>query len=180
MPNALIAELNAARDQLYALQLIGAYPDGIGYGNISQRWKGDQFIISGSATGNDKKLDSTHYSLVTKVNVAQNQVWCRGPIKASSESMSHAMIYRECPEVTAVLHVHHLGYWQKWCYQIPTTPTEVAYGTPEMAQAILQLLRETSVRNHEQFFAMAGHREGLIGFGQNLSSALANTLKYCS
>lgn len=44
--------LNSIRNQLFKLNLIGAYPNGIGFGNLSIRHSNSEFIISGSATGN--------------------------------------------------------------------------------------------------------------------------------
>ena len=35
--SAALSQLNAARTTLFELGLIGAYPDGIGYGNLSLR-----------------------------------------------------------------------------------------------------------------------------------------------
>lgn len=54
LPYTAIQELNFWRAKLYQLGLLGAYANGIGFGNISQRW-GTQdglFVISGSTTGN--------------------------------------------------------------------------------------------------------------------------------
>ena len=166
----IIRELNIWRDKLYAAQLLGAYPDGIGYGNVSQRLDEERFVISGSATGNIAILDEWHYSLVDKVAVAENTVWCSGPIRASSESMSHAAVYRVCPEVQAVFHIHNLALWEQYLHQLPTTAESAAYGSPEMVWEIERILaipenRETGV------FVMAGHREGIFGFGDELSRA---------
>ena len=180
LPENQLAELNKARDQMYQQGLIGAYDNGIGFGNISQRWSEHHFVISGSATGNFPKLNEQHYALVTHFDIDQNQVHCEGPIIASSESMSHAVIYQECPEINAVIHIHHLAFWKKLCGQIPTTSINAAYGSPEMAREIIRLLQQTSVRTKEQFFAMAGHEEGLIGFGQNMATAIDKVLSYCS
>ncbi|MBK9456927.1 MAG: hypothetical protein IPO24_15745 [Bacteroidetes bacterium] len=49
-------ELIVYRNKLAGLNLIGVYPDEIGYGNISQRIKQTpQFIISGTRTGQHKR-----------------------------------------------------------------------------------------------------------------------------
>ena len=82
------------RDKLYELGLIGCYPNGIGYGNISCRINEQhQFFISGSGTGALKVLSPKHFSKVSKVILAQNSLYCEGPIIASSESMSHFAFY---------------------------------------------------------------------------------------
>jgi L-ribulose-5-phosphate 4-epimerase len=38
LPSPFLQPLLQARQQLYDLKLIGAYENGIGYGNISRRW----------------------------------------------------------------------------------------------------------------------------------------------
>ncbi len=160
------------RQQMYDRRLIGAYNNGIGYGNISERLSGDKFVISGSATGGLKKLEATHYSVVEKIDIENNRVWCNGPIKASSESMSHAVIYQNCPEVNAIVHIHDLELWKSMVHKIPTTHASITYGTPEMANEIIRLLKETNARQHTGYFTMAGHEEGLIAFGNNMEHAI--------
>ncbi|MFN7116503.1 MAG: class II aldolase/adducin family protein [Saprospiraceae bacterium] len=163
-----LQELITCRDSLHQLGLIGVYPNGIGFGNISQRWNAEgQFVISGSATGHLPNLTLEHFTLVTRVNIAENMVWCEGPIIASSETMSHAVIYQECPEVQAVIHVHHAALWQQLLHQIPTTDASATYGSPEMAYAIVQLLRHSDLRQ-QQLFVMEGHPEGIFAFGESL------------
>jgi L-ribulose-5-phosphate 4-epimerase len=145
LDDGLLEELQRWRQKLYDLQLIGAYPDGIGFGNISQRYNRNEFIISGSATGNFPELTAAHYILVTKVDAPQNQLWCRGPVVASSESMSHAALYAVDDAIGAVIHVHHLPMWEQLLGAVPTTPEHIPYGTPEMAAAIAQLFRESDL-----------------------------------
>lgn len=171
-------DIIACRTLMYENQLIGAYPDGIGFGNISQRAQGDEFIISGSATGNFAEVNPQHFSMVTSFDIDKNQVYCEGPIIASSESMSHAVIYQQCSEINAVIHAHHLGMWKKWKDILPTTNKAAAYGTPEMAREIIRLLQETTVRREQQIFVMAGHLEGIIAFGTSLEKAANNILMH--
>lgn len=167
---SLLNDLNTYRDLMFQMNLIGAYDNGIGFGNISQRHQYNQFFISGSATGNFAQLDEQHYSLVTDFNIQENRVNCEGPIIASSESMSHAVIYKECPEVNVVIHVHQLSWWKKLLHKIPTTPDTATYGSPEMAHEIIRLFQESDVAK-KRVFAMAGHQEGLFGFGKNFREA---------
>jgi L-ribulose-5-phosphate 4-epimerase len=178
LPEAASAELNSWRQRLYELGLIGAYPDGIGFGNISQRHGQEgQFLISGSATGNLPVLGPEHYALVTKVLPAENRLWCAGPLIASSESMSHAAVYQECPWVEGVIHVHHEGLWQRLLHQVPTTDRSAPYGSPEMAASIVRLLRETDLKMR-RIFVMEGHREGIFAFGASLEEAFATLMEY--
>lgn len=178
LTNEEIENLNYWRQQLYEAKLIGAYPDGIGYGNISCRYQHtNSFIISGSATGNFPVLTNQHYSLVTKVEASNNQLWCTGPIIASSESMSHSVIYTECPEVIGVVHIHHLEMWERLLHQIPTTDSSAKYGSPEMVTSIKQLLKTSLSCNQPGMFVMEGHKEGIFAFGHSLEAASKLLLK---
>lgn len=167
-----IQAINQCRNQLYQLGFIGAYDNGIGFGNISQRLENNTFLISGSTTGNFPHLNGAHYAIVKSFDIDKNEVKCIGPIKASSESMSHAVIFQTCPEIQVVIHIHHLQLWKNTLHKIPTTAKTAAYGTPEMAIEIIRLLTESSVRNEEKIFNMAGHEEGLIVFGNNFEEAM--------
>ncbi len=171
IPDALFVPLNYWRNELWENELIGCYPDGIGYGNISVRLPGsDQFYISGTATGSIPELSRLHYALVEKCDPASNSLWCKGLIKASAESMSHSAIYLASPEVGAVVHVHNRRLWEKFRNVLPTTDQEIEYGTPEMSEAIsrIMLLPETLNR---KIFVMGGHEEGLVSFGKTVEEA---------
>lgn len=169
-----IAELCKWRKQLYVLGLIGVYPDGIGFGNISQRRTGNTFIISGSATGSLKELSTAHFSLVEKYDVNANQINCKGLIRASSESMSHAAIYETIPEVQFVFHIHSMDLWKKYLNVLPTTDTEATYGTPEMAYSIIDLISKEKKANG--ILVMGGHQEGLMAYGRNGEEAMKEIL----
>jgi len=172
LPETEIAEINHWRQSVYALGFIGAYPDGIGFGNISRRISdSERFLISGSATGNLPVLDARHYCIVTHADPAHNIVRCEGPVIASSESMSHAAIYSACPEVKAVIHAHHRHLWESLLHRIPTTRADVTYGSPEMAAEIVRLLRETDLRQ-SGVFVTEGHEEGIFAFGRSLEEAV--------
>jgi len=170
-PTEQIAALNQWRDRLYGLGLLGAYPNSIGFGNISQRWNAEgQFMISGSTTGNFEHLSAEHYTLVTSIELDRNLLHCEGPIIASSESMSHAAVYGECPWVKAVFHVHHQKIWENLLHKVPTTTVGITYGTPEMAYSIVELLRNTTLPQ-QRIFVMEGHPEGIFSFGKTLHDA---------
>jgi len=173
---SLLIELESARTRLYELGLIGMYPDGIGFGNISVKSdKGSSFIITGSATGQFKKLKPSHYAQVTGYNFAQNTISCIGQTKASAESLSHAAVYESIPEVGAVVHIHCLWLWEKLMNSNLTTSREVEYGTPEMAEAIQHLI--SVMKTDEKVIVMGGHREGILVFGSNLSEATDEIIK---
>jgi L-ribulose-5-phosphate 4-epimerase len=164
---AAIKELNAWRDQLYALHLLGVTSDGIGYGNISCRSEGG-FIITGSGSGQLQKLSSEHYTKVIAFDVAANSVTSQGPVKASSESMTHAAIYEKDRSINAVFHVHHHLLWMHLLKSYPSTSKEIPYGTPEMAGAVMKLMDDLG---STRIFAMGGHEDGVIAFGRNAEEA---------
>ncbi len=166
-----IAELNKWRNQCYQLGLIGEYDNGIGFGNISIRHSQPQhFIVSGTQTGNLPTLNEQHYTRVTSFDLEKNFLTCDGPIKASSESLTHAAIYQASSKVNAIIHIHHLELWQKLMHKVPTTAKDIAYGTPEMAKEILRLFPEDNLIE-TKILVMSGHEEGIISFGINLPEA---------
>jgi hypothetical protein len=171
VPEADIRAINQWRDTLYALGLIGIYPTGIGFGNVSARKTGQKsFLISGTATGGIKKLDKRHYTRVTAYDFDKNALSCIGPIRASSESLSHAALYCAVPQVRAVMHIHSKKLWRRWIDKLPTTSRKAEYGTPEMAREIMRLLRKKETCRLG-IIVMGGHAEGLIAFGRNPDEA---------
>ncbi len=170
-PWKIYNQLESERSKLYELGLIGMFPDGIGFGNISVRnGKGNSFIITGSATGGFSRLKQSDYALVTNLNINENTIFCTGLTKASSESLTHAAVYGSIPEAGAVVHVHCLWLWEKLLNKYPTTSSEIEYGTPEMANTVGQLATEIK-NSEEKIIAMGGHREGILVFGSNLFEA---------
>jgi len=170
IPLQMVEELNLWRDRMYEKGLIGMYPDGIGFGNISMRLDERRFLISGTATGGLAILNGSHYSVVSDYDLSTNSLTCEGPVKASSESLTHAAIY-ECSSTTnAVIHIHHLKAWKELIHVLPTSGAEVPYGTPEMANEIKRLFEESSLKL-EKVLVMGGHQEGIISFGRDLDEA---------
>jgi len=173
-----LEKLTIWREVLYNFGMIGADKEGIGFGNISIRKAGTKhFYITGSATGTLKNLNKEHYCLVTGFNLDENALACTGPIKASSESMSHAAIYSEFPGTGAVIHVHHNLFWKNLLNRVPTTRKGVEYGTPEMAREIIRLLREPGTLEG-RIILMGGHKDGIVVFGKDLDDAGRYVLSY--
>jgi L-ribulose-5-phosphate 4-epimerase len=171
--DAVFKKINGWREILYDLKLIGVYKNGIGFGNISVRAKSESnFIITGTGTGKIRKLTQNHFSKVTDYSLTKNKLTCKGPVKASSESLSHAVIYEIDPEINAVIHGHNMEYWEKLIHIVPTTHKDVAYGTPEMAKEIIRLFRETDV-SEKKILVMGGHQEGIYQYN-NLTRCTAH------
>ena len=178
IPAEEFVALNTWREVLYNLQMIGVNKQGFGYGNISIRKdRTKHFFITGSETGAIRSLGEEHYCLVTGYNILSNSLSCRGPVKASSESMSHAVVYHTLPEINAVIHIHHHDFWSALLDKVPVTPKHIEYGTPEMAESIRELLRIPGVKE-KRVIVMAGHRDGILFFGKHLDEAGAFILSY--
>jgi len=178
IPDEELVKLTTWREILYNLGMVGADEEGIGFGNISIRKAGSRhFYITGSATGTLQNLNKEHYCLVTGFNLDENTLACTGPIKASSESMSHAAIYSEFPGAGAVIHIHHYLFWKNLLNRVPTTQKSVEYGTPEMAREIIRLLREPGTLEG-RIIVMGGHKDGIIVYGKDLDDAGIYLLSY--
>jgi L-ribulose-5-phosphate 4-epimerase len=178
---AELSALNAWRDILWQLELIGEDPrryEGYGFGNVSQRHgSGNQFIISGTQTGHIRKIELQYYALVTAFEPNSNQVVAEGPVRPSSESMTHGVIYSLDEPVNCVLHVHSPAIWTAASkLGLPLTRADVAYGTPEMAAEVSRLFRETDVAE-QCIFAMAGHQDGVVSFAATPEAAGVTLIK---
>ena len=170
--SAALQQLNAARTTLFELGLIGAYPNGIGYGNLSLRETGTQFVISASATGADHTLRFDQFCLVEAFSMERNWVRSRGALPASSESMTHGAIYLANPAVQCVIHVHSRALFDALLAQgAARTSADIAYGTPAMAQAVMRLVQTQPVL--PVLFVMAGHAEGVVAYGADVASVTA-------
>ncbi len=166
------------RDKLHELKLIGHFEDlNIGYGNISVKTD-DGIIVSGTQTGNVFPINKESFTLVTNYEIAKNNVVCEGPVKASSETMTHAALYEVDDTIKAIIHVHNEAMWKKLIRKLPTTNAKVAYGTPEMAEEIKNLFKDHDFKETGNIIIMAGHEDGIISFGRNLEEAYNILLKY--
>jgi len=163
--------INNWRQTLYNHELIGAYDNGIGFGNLSIRIDSTNcFIISGSATGNYAELNKSHYAKVIDYDVNDNYVKCVGEIKASSESLTHAVLYEVSPTINAVIHTHNKKLWEELLHSEPTTSPGAEFGTPELALEIKRLVNHADALDR-QIIIMGGHEEGIITFGKDLEDA---------
>jgi ribulose-5-phosphate 4-epimerase/fuculose-1-phosphate aldolase len=187
-PHELPDELCRWRDRLWQEGLVGEDPDrydGYGYGNVSCRLPpfdnpSDQyaFVISGSQTGSLRETDSRHYAVIDGCDIVHNRVTAHGPVKPSSEALTHAMVYAQDNGIHAVIHVHSPTIWQAaGRIGLPVTAADVAYGTTQMAQEVARLFIETDV-SQQQLFAMGGHTDGVIAFGNSVQQA-GDTLLHC-
>ena len=178
---APFAELNHWRGVLWERELIGQDPSrygGYSFGNVSQRLPdsvditGERaFLISGSQTGHIATLDADHYAVVSHYDPARNSITAYGPIRPSSESLTHGMVYDQSYDIRVVLHVHSPVIWQAAeRLSLPLTAASVEYGTSAMAQEVARLFQDSSVAR-KKLFAMGGHKDGIVAFGNTAEEA---------
>lgn len=177
-PFAGFDELNACRRTLRQLSVLGVDAHGIGFGNLSVRDSAtNNFYITGSATGAQSELTPDDYARVVAIDLERNWLRCEGATIASSESLTHAAVYRSEPATGAVIHGHGDRLWRRWSGVAPTTSPLVDYGTPEMAREVQRLFHETDVRQ-QKLFIMGGHADGFVAFGRDLPEALAIVMQH--
>jgi len=170
-PFSGLAELNAYRRRLLQLSLIGEDSNGIGFGNLSIRdGATDNFYITGSATGGMPELTPADCVKVVAYDFERNWLRFKGSSIPSSESLTHAAIYKSDPKTGAVIHCHDSKLWAALLNQAPTSSKTIDYGTPQLAYEIMQLFKQTDVRSRK-ILVMAGHAAGILTLGKDLEEA---------
>lgn len=151
--------------------------EGAGFGNLSCRvpeavgFTDSAFCITGTQTGGLTDVDLSHFCVVTAVDLSANTVSSVGQVLPSSEAMTHAAIYHLSDEITCVMHVHAPRLFARAAaLEIPHTPADVGYGTPEMARAVVELW-ETGTLKTCRLLVMEGHEDGVISFGRSVDEA---------
>jgi len=169
-----LSHINTWRSIMHQLELIGQHADrylGYGYGNISQRTQQDQFIISGTQTGEFTELKPEQYCLVEKVDINANLLYASGSCKPSSEALTHASIYQQSASIQCVIHAHSPEIWQATqALQLAHTEAHIAYGTPAMAMAVCHLFHSHNF-DSLPLFTLLGHQDGIITFGSDFTQA---------
>jgi hypothetical protein len=175
----LLAELIAWQRILHALGLLGRDPErygGLAYGNLSIRLPDGGFAISASQTADRATPGVTDYALVTAWNSGTNRLTATGPARPSSESLTHAALYDADPAIGCVMHVHSPVIWRRRkALGLASTAPDIAYGTPEMAKAMVRLYRHGGFNGHG-VLAMGGHQDGVVSFGGSPDEAGAQML----
>lgn len=169
-----LAELNAWRRIFRNLGLLGQDPDryeGYGFGNLSRRVRcatdghSSAFVISGTQTGGLPELQSEHYVTVLESDALQNKVIARGPIKPSSESLTHGILYQAAAAIEWVMHLHSPDiYTRHAMLNLPVTARNALCGTPQMAEEVARIQAE-SLAADPCLIVMGGHEDGILAFG---------------
>ena len=173
----LLVELNCWREIFVRLGLLGQDPGryaGLGFGNLSRRHPeltGNAFIISGTQTGSLKTLSPQHYAIVSECNPRTNHIRAMGPVRPSSEALSHGTLYQAVAEARWVMHLHSPDiYAVRDRLRLPSTAPDAAYGTPEMAEDIARLAK-TLDPCRPQLIVMGGHDDGLLVYANQADQA---------
>jgi L-ribulose-5-phosphate 4-epimerase len=168
-----LADLNAHRQKLRELQLIGIDSNGVSFGNLSVRdGTTKNFYITGSATGGLPELTRAACAKVVACDFKRNWLRYEGSTVPSSESLTHAAIYKSNAMAGAVIHCHDATLWTAILNQAPTSSKAVGYGTPEMAYEIMRLFKVSDAESRK-ILVMAGHEGGVVTFGRDLEEAFA-------
>jgi len=171
-PFICIEEIEEIRKDLYALGLIGAYSDGIGFGNISQKEQGSRdFFITGTQTGHLANLKAEDYALVEEVDFESFTTYASGACKPSSEAVTHACIYELDENINAVIHVHNEKLWRYMLEEDYVSTGNVEYGSLEMVKDIQSIYQDIDVLENRAF-VMKGHFEGVFVFGKSIKEAI--------
>ncbi|MGH8548637.1 MAG: class II aldolase/adducin family protein [Methylococcales bacterium] len=177
-----LGTLIAWRTVLHRLAMIGQDPErygGLGFGNISQRIEAapatrkglNRFVISGTQTGAAERLNDSHFCIITGSSIRNNRIVAEGPVKPSSEALTHAAVYRCHPDIRFVMHVHSPELWRATRrLGIPSIGTTIAYGTPEMADQVHNLIRSLG-RPCAGIFSMLGHEDGIVSYADSAETA---------
>ena len=177
LPQSEYAAVERYRKICNRLNLIGAYPDGLGFGNISQlkdysmfyRSSKPQFIITGTQTGEMADLTGEHYTRIVDFDLDEFYVTGQGVVRASSETVTHGSIYQMNPNIRAIIHFHHPLLWKHMKEaNYDSTGKWVLYGTQEMAVAVKDCVGDKT----QGLFVMRGHEDGGVAYGPSLNAAM--------
>ena len=162
-----VEELVGERDLRHIKRLYGI--GGLSYGNLSARKDERRFWMSASGVdksrletpGRDILLvsdyDAEHARIVLSVPPGIE------PRRVSVDAIEHWKIYRDHPDVGAILHVH------AWVQGVPATEVNYPCGTEELAQNVADLLAAEPDPAH----AIIGLRNhGITATGASLEEIL--------
>ncbi|HET7035576.1 MAG TPA: class II aldolase/adducin family protein [Thermomicrobiaceae bacterium] len=135
-----IHEILAPRELKHVMRLYGI--GGLSYGNLSARKDEQRYWMSASGV-NKGKLETIGRDilLVSDFDPEQPAMILSvppevQPRRVSVDAIEHWMIYREHPEVGAIVHVH------AWMDGIKSTEVNFPCGTIQLAQAVAELVRQ--------------------------------------
>ena len=162
-----IEELLDERDLRHVMRLYGV--GGLSYGNLSARLDETRFWMSASGVDKSKlETPGRDILLVTGYDPDEAKMILSvppgiEPRRVSVDAIEHWIIYREHPEVGAILHVH------AWMEGIAATEINYPCGTQELAESVAELIAQEPDPAH----AVIGLRNhGITATGESLAEIL--------
>jgi hypothetical protein len=166
-------QILSERDRKHLKKLYGL--GGLSYGNISARYDANQFWMSASGVDKSNLREVGRDILMVKDYDAERGAMILSvppdvePNRVSVDAIEHWMVYREHPEVGAILHVH------AWMDGVRSTQFNYPCGTYELGQAVADIVRDhpnpahavVGLKNHgltitgeslDEIFERIGHR----------------------
>lgn len=166
-------DLESWRQRLRAEGWLGQYPDGVSYGNVSQRHPQEGLVITATQVAHRAELTAADYVHVTNYDAETHTITVVGAICASSEAPTHWAIYQLNPRIQVIFHIHCETLWTKLLQQphIPCTHPAIPYGTQAMAHEMRRLYPVGADPFERNCFVMAGHQDGIFSFGRTVAEA---------
>jgi ribulose-5-phosphate 4-epimerase/fuculose-1-phosphate aldolase len=133
-------EVLPERDIKHIRRLYGL--GGLSYGNISARKDAETFWMSASGVDKSNLREVGRDILLVRDYDPEDNAMILSvppeiePRRVSVDAIEHWMIYREHPEVGAIIHVH------AWMDGIPATEFNYPCGTYELGVAVADIIRE--------------------------------------
>ncbi len=133
-------EVLPERDFRHVKRLFGI--GGLSYGNVSARYDEKRFWMSASGVDKSDLRDVGRHVLMVedydpdRGGMIVSHPPSVEPSRVSVDAIEHWMIYREHPDVGAILHFHG------WMEGVPSTEINYPCGTRELGQAVADIVRE--------------------------------------
>jgi ribulose-5-phosphate 4-epimerase/fuculose-1-phosphate aldolase len=133
-------EILPERDRRHLKRLYGM--GGLSYGNVSARKDDRRFWMSASGVDKSKLVEIGRDVLLVKDYDPERNAMLLSvppgvePRRVSVDAIEHWMIYREHPQVGAILHIH------AWMDGVPSTDFNFPCGTYELGKAVADILRD--------------------------------------
>ena len=181
--------LTQACDALAACDLLASYgtDEFIGSnGNVSCRAAGGGFVITATQLAAKAGLTPADFVRVTNCSGDSDRFTMEfhGPCLPSSESLMHWHLYRQFPDITAIVHVHEANdrlfadrhRWEDLA--VVETPRSGATGTMALgevaAEAFTSSSRYVILKDHRPDWDL--ERTGTVVLGRTLAEAVGRAL----
>ncbi len=132
-------------------------------GNLSIR-HGEGFVVT-AAGCNLGCIEKDELIFVEQCDLASEEVFFRGPVDPSSESIMHWLIYRNRPESRVIIHAHDEFATRPELLKgrVEESRREEPYGTVELARMAIETFERAG-----QIIVLKNH--GYVATGENLAS----------